>query len=90
MVGIMAARSREKLAGLIDSAKLAPDIPSKLEHLRRAKDELSQSDPAFLSEFLPPLLDLHTDRFGPVRKFVIEYGPSSSPFYFYFYFFNFI
>ncbi|KAI8557021.1 hypothetical protein RHMOL_Rhmol05G0301600 [Rhododendron molle] len=72
MVGIMAARSREKLAGLIDSAKLAPDIPSKLEHLRRAKDELSQSDPAFLSEFLPPLLDLHTDRFGPVRKFVIE------------------
>ncbi|XP_058214534.1 uncharacterized protein LOC131326009 [Rhododendron vialii] len=72
MVGIMAARSREKLAGLIDSAKLAPDIPSKLEQLRRAKDELSQSDPAFLSEFLPPLLDLHTDRFGPVRKFVIE------------------
>ncbi|KAG5550558.1 hypothetical protein RHGRI_015500 [Rhododendron griersonianum] len=72
MVGIMAARSREKLAGLIDSAKLAPDITSKLEQLRRAKDELSQSDPAFLSEFLPPLLDLHTDRFGPVRKFVIE------------------
>ncbi|KAA8517806.1 hypothetical protein F0562_015280 [Nyssa sinensis] len=62
----------EKVAGLINSAKFAMDIPSKLEHLRHLKDELFQADPVLLSEFLRPLLDLLADGFSPVRKFIIE------------------
>uniref|UniRef100_A0A5B7B7R4 Symplekin n=1 Tax=Davidia involucrata TaxID=16924 RepID=A0A5B7B7R4_DAVIN len=72
MVGMMAAISREKVAGLINSVKFAIDIPSKLEHLRQLKDELSQADPVLISEFLPLLIDLHADSFSPVRKFIIE------------------
>lgn len=69
----MAATSRENLASLIHSAKLAIDIPSKLDSLRKLKTELPQEDPVILTEFLPPLFDFLSDRFSPVRKFVTEY-----------------
>ncbi|XP_059667995.1 uncharacterized protein LOC132313299 isoform X2 [Cornus florida] len=72
MVGSMDAISRERVASLINSVKFSMDIPSKLQPLRQLKDELLESDYAFLSEFLSPLLHLHTDRFSPVRKFVTE------------------
>ncbi|KAI4353360.1 hypothetical protein L6164_002318 [Bauhinia variegata] len=72
MVGIMATNSREKLAGLINSAKLAPDIPSKLDYLRQLKLELPQEDPVLLTEFLPSLFELQSDRFSPVRKFITQ------------------
>ncbi|CAK9133852.1 unnamed protein product [Ilex paraguariensis] len=72
MVGITAANSREKVASLISAVKFDKDIPSKLDHLRQLKDELSDADTVLLSEFLSPLLDLHTDSFSPVRKFIIE------------------
>ncbi|GFY83762.1 HEAT repeat-containing protein [Actinidia rufa] len=71
MVGIMAANTREKVASLVNLAKFAMDIPSKLERLRPLKNELSQADSVLLRVF-PLLLDLHTDRFSPVRKFVTE------------------
>lgn len=69
----MAATSREKLAGFVSSAKLAIDIPSKLESLHQLRLELPQEDPVLLTEFLPSLFDFHSDRFSPVRKFVTEY-----------------
>ena len=74
MVGITAANSREKVASLISAVKFDKDIPSKLDHLRHLKDELSDADTVLVSEFLSPLLDLHTDSFSPVRKFIIEYA----------------
>lgn len=68
----MAAKSREKIAGLINSAKFDVDIPSKLDRLRRLNHELSKADFVLVSEFVSPLLELLSDRFGPVRKFTIE------------------
>ncbi|TKY63502.1 Symplekin protein [Spatholobus suberectus] len=68
----MAATSREKLATLVNAAKLAIDIPSKLESLRQLRHELPLEDPVLLTEFLPSLFLFHSDRFGPVRKFVTE------------------
>ncbi|KAK6943128.1 Symplekin/Pta1, N-terminal [Dillenia turbinata] len=73
MVGMMTAGSRERVASHINVVKLASDIPSKLQHLRQLKDDLSfENDSVLLSDLLPLLLDLHTDRFSPVRKFVTE------------------
>ncbi|KVH94873.1 Armadillo-like helical [Cynara cardunculus var. scolymus] len=73
MVGMMAAISREKFAGLIDSAKFSTDVPSKLEKLRKLKEEFSRAkDLHLVTEFLPQLLDLHTDRCSPVRRFIAE------------------
>ncbi|KAG2380723.1 uncharacterized protein HKW66_Vig0200950 [Vigna angularis] len=69
----MAATSREKLASLLNAAKLASDIPSKLESLRQLRHELPPEDPVLLTEFLPSLFFFHSDPFGPVRKFVTEY-----------------
>lgn len=71
----MATNKREKLAGLINSAESASDIPSKLESLRQLKQNLLHEGPSLLSEFLSPLLDLQSDRFSPVRKLVAEYAP---------------
>ncbi|PON51152.1 Coatomer beta subunit [Parasponia andersonii] len=76
MVGMMMmaapANSREKLSGLVDSANLATDIPSKLDRLRQLKRDLVEDDPAFLSQLLPRLFELQSDRFSPVRKFATE------------------
>ncbi|XP_048127124.1 symplekin isoform X3 [Rhodamnia argentea] len=73
MVAIVAAATpRERLAGLVGSAKGSPDIPSKLGRLRDLKEDLLQDDPVLLAEFLPQLLDLLSDRFSPVRKFITQ------------------
>jgi symplekin len=69
---MMATNTREKLASLINSVNSASDIPSKLEPLRQLKQDLLQQDHALLSEFLPLLFDLKSDRFSPVRKHVTE------------------
>ncbi|KAL3038122.1 hypothetical protein AAZX31_01G111400 [Glycine max] len=68
----VAATSREKLTSLVNAAKLAIDIPSKLESLRQLRHELPPEDPVLLTEFLPSLFLFHSDRFGPVRKFLTE------------------
>ncbi|OWM81734.1 uncharacterized protein LOC116195754 [Punica granatum] len=69
---VRSATPRERLARPLSSAKVASDIPSKLDHLRQVKDDLLQDDPVLLAEFLPQLLDLLSDRFSPVRKFIIK------------------
>ncbi|KAI3819069.1 hypothetical protein L1987_12891 [Smallanthus sonchifolius] len=73
MVGMMAAVSMEKFSGLIHSAKFSTDVPSKLDTLRKLKDEFSLAeDPHLVTQFFPQLLHLHTDRCSPVRRFVAE------------------
>ncbi|XP_056172309.1 uncharacterized protein LOC115672207 isoform X2 [Syzygium oleosum] len=73
MVAIVAsATPRERLAGLVGSAKSSPDVPSKLGRLRDLKEDLLQDDPVLLAEFLPQLLDLLSDRCSPVRKFITQ------------------
>uniref|UniRef100_A0A9I9E091 Symplekin n=1 Tax=Cucumis melo TaxID=3656 RepID=A0A9I9E091_CUCME len=73
MVGmVMAVNSRERLYGLINSTKIASDIPSKLARLRQLKNVLLPEDPVLLSELLPRILELQSDRFSPIRKFVTE------------------
>ncbi|KAL3536521.1 hypothetical protein ACH5RR_004982 [Cinchona calisaya] len=72
MVGMMGAASRDKISSLIKSAKFDSTVPSKLENLRLLSGELSNADSVLLSEFLSHLLDLLSDRFGPVRKFTAE------------------
>lgn len=68
----MAVDSRARLAGLINSTKIAADIPSKLARLRQLKNDLLPEDPVLLSELLPRILELQSDRFSPIRKFVTE------------------
>ncbi|XP_038881528.1 uncharacterized protein LOC120073030 isoform X2 [Benincasa hispida] len=73
MVGMMmAVNSRERLASLINSTKIAADIPSKLARLRQLKNVLLPEDPVLVSELLPRILELQSDRFSPIRKFVAE------------------
>lgn len=66
------ANSNERLASLMDSAVIATDIPSKLDRLSQLKRDLLQRDPGFISELLPRLFELQSDRFSPVRKFATE------------------
>nr|XP_011466471.1 PREDICTED: uncharacterized protein LOC101312467 [Fragaria vesca subsp. vesca] len=75
MVGMMmmtTANSNEHLTRLMDSAVVAADIPSKLDRLTQLKRDLLRRDPAFISELLPRLFELQSDRFSPVRKFATE------------------
>ncbi|KAK4731115.1 hypothetical protein R3W88_024103 [Solanum pinnatisectum] len=72
MVGMMSPISRERIASLLNAAKFASDVPSKLHSLRRLKDELSGAGGPLLKEFLPTLIDLVSDRFSPVRKLTIQ------------------
>lgn len=74
IASIMAAKLREKVAGHLDSAKSSRDLNSKLQSLQHLKNIFSDDvDTDFLSEFLPSLLEFHSDSSSPVRKFVIEY-----------------
>lgn len=73
MVAIMAAKLREKVAGLLDSTKSSRDLNSKLQSLQHLKNIFSDDvDTDLLSEFLPALVEFHSDSSSPVRKFVIE------------------
>ncbi|KAL3327936.1 hypothetical protein AABB24_035555 [Solanum stoloniferum] len=72
MVGMTSPISRERIASLLNAAKFASDVPSKLHSLRRLKDELSGAGGPLLKEFLPTLIDLVSDRFSPVRKLTIQ------------------
>ncbi|XP_007026695.2 PREDICTED: uncharacterized protein LOC18597540 [Theobroma cacao] len=72
MVGIMNPVSREKLASLFNSVKLAVDLASKLDLSHQLKQTLLEEDAAALSEFLPRVFDLYSDPSGPVRKLATE------------------
>lgn len=73
-MGMMAAISREKIAGRINSIKYggAADISTKLDQLQRLRDELLAADSLLFVEFLSPILDLLSDRLSPVRKFITQ------------------
>nr|XP_043635498.1 uncharacterized protein LOC122606709 isoform X3 [Erigeron canadensis] len=76
--------SREKLAGLIQSAKTSTDIPSKLDTLFQLKHHLNllteqqqqddeEGDELLVSDLLPQLiLHFRTDRSSPVRLSVAQ------------------
>ncbi|KAJ8620955.1 hypothetical protein MRB53_029484 [Persea americana] len=72
MVGMMVVSSREKASDLINSARFAIEIPSKLKSLRLLKDLLFERDPSLLSEVIPCLAELQTDPASPLRKFLAE------------------
>lgn len=73
MVGMTNSNSGEKYASLVYSVKAAMNLPSKLEFLRRLKQDLvDEEDTVLVSEILPRLFDLQSDSFAPVRKFVTE------------------
>ncbi|XP_010543210.1 PREDICTED: uncharacterized protein LOC104816196 isoform X2 [Tarenaya hassleriana] len=72
MVGIMTSNSGERLDGLANSAKLATELPPKLDRLRQLRRYLQEDSTIFSSELLPLLFDLLSDRFGAVRKIVAE------------------
>lgn len=76
MVGVSNSNSNseQKLATLVDSARAAHDMPSKLDYLRRLRRDLVDEQNAVnVSEVLPGVLDLlNADSFAPVRKFATE------------------
>ncbi|KAL1206764.1 hypothetical protein V5N11_002212 [Cardamine amara subsp. amara] len=72
MVGMMASYSRERLEGLLSSAKSATELPPKLHRLRNLRRNLQGDEFVFPTELLPHLFDLLSDQFGAVRKFVVE------------------
>ncbi|KAH6836652.1 HEAT repeat-containing protein [Perilla frutescens var. hirtella] len=74
MVPMMAAVSREKIAGRFNSIKYggAVDLSSKLDQLRRLREELLEADSVLVVEFLSPALDLLSDHLSPVRKFITQ------------------
>ncbi|PIN09200.1 mRNA cleavage and polyadenylation factor II complex, subunit PTA1 [Handroanthus impetiginosus] len=74
MVGRMGAASREKISTRISLLKYggAADVASKLDQLRRLRDELLAADFVLLAEFLSPVLDLLSDSLSPVRKFITQ------------------
>ncbi|KAF8394916.1 hypothetical protein HHK36_018855 [Tetracentron sinense] len=72
MVRMMTTSSREKSESLLNSAEFSMDIPSKIEHLRQLKEVLLHRDHSLLPEFVPRLVELQTDQFSPVRKFLAE------------------
>lgn len=75
MVGMKNSNSREKYASLVYSVKAAINLPSKLEYLRRLKQDLLDEENALLiSEIIPRFSDLFSDSFSPVRKFATEYA----------------
>ncbi|OMO85062.1 hypothetical protein CCACVL1_10448 [Corchorus capsularis] len=83
--------SREKLASLSNSVKIAMDLASKLDLCRQLKQDSLEEDAASLSDFLPRLFDLYSEPSGPVRKFAteiigeigvkhVEFAPQIAPF----------
>ncbi|XP_058110235.1 uncharacterized protein LOC131253301 isoform X3 [Magnolia sinica] len=73
MVGMMAVSARERAADLLNSSKLASDIPSKIQHLSLLKDLLlEREEPSLLAEIVPRLVDLQAHPLSPIRKFLAQ------------------
>ncbi|XP_065852529.1 uncharacterized protein [Euphorbia lathyris] len=73
MVKKMNSISRKRLVSLLDSARSALDVHSKLENLRQLNQNLSEEDDtSSVSELLPRLFDLQSDQHSAVRKCVAE------------------
>eukprot|EP00249_Psilotum_nudum_P015913 c25576_g3_i1 orf=2-739(-) len=82
MVGMMAGSvegegevvggAREQALTLLNEAKLQTDIPAKTDMLKQLKEIVLYRDPSLLQEFVPHLLEFHTDRASPIRKCLAE------------------
>ncbi|ERN05241.1 symplekin isoform X1 [Amborella trichopoda] len=72
MVGVMASCPRDKALSLFNSAKFSIEIPSKLEPLRQLQEIVVYRDPTLLVEFVPHLMELQSEHFSPIRKFLAE------------------
>ncbi|MCO5588873.1 hypothetical protein L7F22_042833 [Adiantum nelumboides] len=69
MVGMMGSGGfREQAMSLLNDAKLQDDIATKTEILGRLKEIVLYHDAALLAEFLPHLMEFHTDAASPVRS----------------------
>lgn len=73
-MAMMAAVSLDKISARISSIKYgsAADLTSKLDQLRRLREDLLAADYLLVVELLSPVLDLLSDRLSPVRKFVTQ------------------
>ncbi|RWW28461.1 hypothetical protein GW17_00007057 [Ensete ventricosum] len=76
MAAMTAASWGERAVGLLESAKTAGEVPSKLKQLRQLKAVLLHRDPPLLPEFVTRLTELQSERASPVRKFLAERGRS--------------
>ncbi|WOL01913.1 hypothetical protein Cni_G10632 [Canna indica] len=72
MVAVMAASWGERAAGLLDSARTAGEMSSKLKQLRQLKEVLLRRDQSILPEFVTRLAELQSERASPIRKFLAE------------------
>ncbi|KAJ8476753.1 hypothetical protein OPV22_020480 [Ensete ventricosum] len=72
MAAMTAASWGERAVGLLESAKTAGEVPSKLKQLRQLKAVLLHRDPPLLPEFVTRLTELQSERASPVRKFLAE------------------
>ncbi|KAF6153639.1 hypothetical protein GIB67_027506 [Kingdonia uniflora] len=68
MVGLMSGSEKEEISRILHSIKISMDIASKLQRLDQLKEVLVHKDPSFVSEFVPRLVELKSDRFSPIRK----------------------
>lgn len=68
----MAASWGERAAGLLESARTAGEVSSKLKQLRQLKEVLLNRDTSLLAEFVTRLAELQSERASPIRKFLAE------------------
>ncbi|XP_065010701.1 uncharacterized protein LOC135640318 isoform X2 [Musa acuminata AAA Group] len=72
MAAMTAAGWGERAVGLLESARTAGEVPSKLKQLRQLKAVLLHRDPPLLPEFVTRLTELQSERASPIRKFLAE------------------
>ncbi|KAI5061409.1 hypothetical protein GOP47_0023914 [Adiantum capillus-veneris] len=73
MVGMMGPGGyREQALSLFNDAKLQDNIAAKTEALGRLKETVLYRDTSLLAEFLPHLMEFHTDAASPVRSNVAQ------------------
>ncbi|XP_042456319.1 uncharacterized protein LOC122040899 isoform X1 [Zingiber officinale] len=72
MVAMVAASWGERADGLLQSARAACEVSSKLKQLRQLKEVLLNRDTSLLAEFVTRLAELQSERASPIRKFLAE------------------
>ncbi|XP_074592779.1 uncharacterized protein LOC141848631 isoform X2 [Curcuma longa] len=72
MVTMVAASWGERADGLLESARAAGEVSSKLKQLRQLKEVLLNRDTSLLAEFVTRLAELQSERASPIRKFLAE------------------
>ena len=82
MVGLTGASSLRELAvSYLNDAKIVGDASTKTSKLKLLKEVLLHRDPSLLTEFVPHLMELQTERPAPIRNFLLQYVHISLKFY---------